>query len=54
MDTNATVRIVNVAGQTIASFDIAPGEVVETRVNIAGVYIVRSDDGHYTKKLSVR
>ena len=49
-----SVRILNTAGQTIAEFDIQPGETVETRVNLSGVYVVRSDDGHFTKKMSVR
>ena len=49
-----SVRILNTAGQTIAEFDIQPGETIETRVNLSGVYVVRSDDGHFTKKLSVR
>ena len=48
------VRIVNLAGMTINSFTIEPGESVETRINNAGVYIVESTDGRYIKKLSVR
>ena len=36
------------------TFTIKPGEVVETRVNNAGVYIVQSTDGEYTKKLAVK
>jgi hypothetical protein len=48
------VRIVNLAGITINSFTIEPGESVETRINNAGVYIVESTDGRYIKKLSVR
>ena len=49
-----SVRILNTAGQTLAEFDIQPGETIETRVNISGVYVVQSADGHFTKKLSVR
>ena len=48
------VRILNVAGITLATFTIQPGETVETRINNSGVYIVRSEDGQYTKKLSVK
>ena len=47
------VRIVTVSGVTIGSFNIKPGEVVETRVNTAGVYIVQTADAEYTKKLAV-
>ena len=42
------IRIVNVSGVTVAAFTIQPGETVETRVNVAGVYIVNN------KKLAVR
>ena len=48
------VHIVNLAGMTINSFTIEPGETIETRINTSGVYIVQTKDGHYTKKLSVR
>ena len=48
------VRIVNLAGITVNSFAIAPGEVIETRVNISGVYIVQPSDTKYTKKLAVK
>ena len=48
------VRIVNTAGITIASFDIDPGEIVETRIYNSGVYIVQTTDGKYNKKLAVR
>ena len=47
------VRIVTVSGVTIGSFNIKPGEVVEKRVNTAGVYIVQTADAEYTKKLAV-
>ena len=50
----ANVHILNTAGQTIAIFDIQPGETVETRVNISGIYVVQSTDGHYTKKMAVK
>ena len=48
------VRIVNTAGITINTFDIEPGETVETRINNAGIFIVQTTDGHYNKKLVVR
>ena len=48
------VRIVNMAGITVNTFSIEPGETVETRINNAGVYIVQTADTRYTKKLAVR
>ena len=48
------VRIVTVSGMTLSTFNIKPGEVVETHVNTAGVYIVQSANAEYTKKLAVR
>jgi hypothetical protein len=43
-----TIRILNVAGITYANYVLQPGETVETRVNIDGVYIVNK------KKLLVK
>ncbi len=48
------VRIVNTAGIALSTFTIEPGETIETRVNISGIYIVQTADGVYTKKLSVK
>ena len=48
------VRIVNTAGITVTTFNIEPGEIIETRIYNTGVYIVQSADGRYTKKLVVR
>ena len=48
------VRIVNAAGITITTFDIEPGETIETRIYNSGVYIVQTSDGRYNKKLAVR
>ena len=48
------VRILNTTGMTINSFTIEPGEIVETRIYNAGVYIVHTSDDHYNKKLAVR
>ncbi len=54
LENDADVRIVNTAGQTIASFTVQPGESVETLIINSGVYIVQSSDGRYTKKLVVK
>ena len=43
------VRIVNLAGMTVNTFTIEPGETIETRI-----YNVQSTDGRHIKKLSVR
>jgi hypothetical protein len=48
------MRITNMAGITIATFSIEPGETIETRVNHAAVYLIQSADGRHRKKLSVR
>ena len=48
------IRIVNPAGITISAFTLEPGETIETRITNAGVYIVQSADGRYTKKLVVK
>jgi hypothetical protein len=50
----ADVRIVNTGGQTIAAFNIQPGETIETPVRSSGVYIIHAAGGHYVKKLSVK
>jgi hypothetical protein len=50
----ADVLIVNATGQTIASFDIQPGETVETPIRASGVYIIHAAGGHYTKKIVVK
>ena len=51
---DAEVRITTTSGVTLATFTIQPGETIETRVNLAGVYIVQTTDGEYTKKLAVK
>ena len=48
------VAVINTAGITLRTFTIEPGQTVETPVNNAGVYIVRTEDGLYTKKQAVR
>ena len=50
----ADVHIINVNGQTIATFTIQPDETIETPVQTSGVYIVRAAGGHYTKKIIVK
>ena len=42
------------AGITLTTFPVKAGETVETSVHNEGVYIVRSNDGQFTKKLIVR
>ena len=54
LSTSSEVRIVNVAGITLNTFTIEPGETVETRVNTSGVYIVQTTDSRYTKKVAVK
>ena len=48
------VRIVNTAGITMKTFTIKPGEVIETYMINAGIYIVQTEDARYTKKLAVK
>ena len=50
----APCEIVNVAGATISTFHIEPGETVETNINSSGVYIVLTTDNRYNKKLAVK
>ncbi len=48
------VRIINTAGITLTRFRIEPGEAIETPVPMSGVFIVRTDDGKYQKKIAVK
>ena len=48
------VRIVTPAGMTLTSFTLEPSEVVETRVENGGVFIVDGEDGRHVKKVIVR
>lgn len=50
----AEVRIVTTSGITLSTFNIEPGETIETRVNSSGVYMVQSTDGRFIKKIAVR
>ena len=54
LQTAANVRIVNTSGQTVTTFTIEPGQIVETPVLFGGVYIVQSTDGSYIRKLAVK
>ena len=49
-----TVNIFNASGITMNTFDIKPGDTIETRIINAGVYIVQTTDGKFLKKLAVR
>ncbi len=48
------VRVVTTNGVTLNTFKIKPGEIITTRVNLAGVYIVQTIDQEYTKKIAVK
>ena len=50
----ATVNIYSTTGAVLRTFDIKPGETIETRIINAGVYIVQTTDGKFLKKLAVR
>ena len=49
-----TVHIVNAGGATVAIFTLQPGESVNTPIPVAGIYLVRTADGRFTKKLFVK
>ena len=50
----ATVNIIATSGITMNTFDIKPGETIETRIINGGVYIVQTTDGKFIKKLAVK
>jgi len=54
LKTEVTVSITSATGLQINTFSLKPGQTVPTYIENAGVYIVRSADGAYTKKLSVK
>ena len=55
LDHAATVRIMNTAGITTATFTIEPGQTVTTPINHPGIYLVHSPNGGLlARKLSVR
>ena len=51
---SADVTIVNAAGVTVTTFTIEPGQTIETRLPVSGVYIVRTTDGRHQKKLAIK
>ena len=54
LEFTANVRIVNTNGITLNTFDLEPGETVETRVNLSGVYMVQTTDGKFIRKIVVK
>ena len=50
----ADVRIFNVSGLCVASFNIEPGQTVKTPIYIDGVYIVHGDGARYIKKVALQ
>ena len=50
----ADVRIFNVSGLCLASFNIEPGQTVKTTINFDGVYIVDADGSRYVKKVMLK
>ena len=50
----ATVQIYSSGGALVDTYNIKPGEIIETPIYNAGVYIVRAADGRYTKKVAVK
>ena len=53
LDYAADVTITNTAGQALATFNLQPGESVETRISLSGVYIVQSTKAKYIRKMAV-
>ena len=54
LEDSADVRIISLAGITLDSFTIEPGETIETRMDHASVYIVNAANGRYVKKVAIR
>ena len=52
--TDNSTRGLSPCAKSIAAFTIQTGETIETDINIAGVYIVRADNGRYLKKLALK
>ena len=48
------VAIVSPSGVAFNTFTLQPGETIETRLNLAGVYIVKTTDNSFTRKVSVK
>ena len=54
LQNEANVHIYNVSGGTIAKFTIQPGETINTDLPVAGVYIIRADNGRIQKKIAIK
>ena len=54
LQNEANVHIYNVSGGTIAKFNIQPGETITTDLPVAGVYIIRADNGRIQKKIAIK
>ena len=54
LSTTADVRIFNVGGLCVATFNIEPGETIETPIYSEGVYMVHVDGARFRKKLMVK
>ena len=50
----ADVRIFNISGLCVASFNIEPGQTIETPIHTDGVYVVHADGSRYRTKLGVK
>ena len=50
----ADVGIYSASGICISTFDIQPGETIETPIYNSGVYIIRAAGGHYTHKVTIK
>ena len=50
----AEVRVLNTAGILVKRITLEPGETQEVSVNVGGVYIVKTADGRFRKKLTVK
>ena len=50
----ADVHIYNMGGLVIANFTIQPGETIDTRINVGGVYMIHADGGRIQKKLAIK
>ena len=50
----ADVHIYNTGGLVIANFTIQPGETIDTRIDVSGVYMIHADGGRIKKKLAIK
>jgi len=54
LNRQADIRIINTAGILMRKFTLEPGETREVQMNNGGVFIVKTADGRYRKKLAVK